>query len=67
MEKAKPSPTEVSGETERKLRRLAVVLAAQLPGDSDLAAMTLRFMADIVEGYVEPGRVVPFRGTLATR
>lgn len=60
MDVPEPLPEDIPPEVERKLRRLSVVLAAQLPGDSAEAMRTIRYMLDIVEGYVEPRKVIQF-------
>jgi hypothetical protein len=61
MNVPEPLPEDIPPEVERKLKRLSVILAAQLPGDSIHAMLTIRYMADIVQGYVEPGKVIQFR------
>jgi hypothetical protein len=61
MDGDKPSHDKITAETDRRLRRLSVVLAAQLPGDSAQAQLTLRYMSEIVQSYVEPGRVIALK------
>ncbi len=61
MDVPEPLPEDIPPEVERKLRRLSVVLAAQLPGDSNQAMLTIRYMLDILQGYADPARVVQLR------
>jgi len=61
MDEYTPSHASITAETDRRLRRLSVILAAQLPGDCEQAQLTLRYMSEIVQSYTEPSRVISLR------
>lgn len=57
-----PSSGQIPSDIDRKLRRLAIVIAAQLPSDGAEAQLTLQYVTEIVQGYVGTADVVQFPG-----
>lgn len=57
-----PSSDQIPADVDRKLRRLSVVIAAQLPSDGAEARLALKYVTEIVQAYAAPAQVVPFPG-----
>lgn len=54
------SSDQIPADIERKLRRLSIVIAAQLPSDGAEAQLTLQYVSEIVQGYAGPPQVIQF-------